>query len=156
MNEETISLTQLNEEQLKELYSFMKPIWYDTYSFLPVIQIDLLLNKYFTFENICKFKENGYEYYSVNGVGVLVVKEQEDSLYIDKLYLLDSERGKNYPQKVFDWLLKRGKSLTLNVNRNNARAVKCYLKNGFKIVKEMQIDLGSGLVNCDYFMKKEI
>lgn len=156
MIEQKVNLTQLNNEQLKSLHAFMTPIWHETYSFLPKRQIDLLLDKYFTFENVLKFKQKGYEYYSVNGVGVLVVLEQEDSLYVDKLYLLPSARGKNYPQKVFEILLERNKPLTLNVNKNNVRAVNCYLKNGFKIISEVTIDLRNGLFNCDYFMKREV
>jgi ribosomal protein S18 acetylase RimI-like enzyme len=131
----------------------MSPIWQETYSFLPKEQVNLLLDKYFSVKNIESFLASGYEYYSVNGEGVLVVLEQEVGLYVDKLYLLPSARGKNLPKKVFEFLLKRGKKLYLNVNKNNKRAINCYLKNGFKITKQEDILLGNGLINCDYVME---
>ena len=149
-------IKKLNKEELNTLYSFMKPIWEDTYSFLPKEQVDLLLDKYFLPKNIENFLASGYEYYSVNREGVLVVLEQEVGLYVDKLYLLPSARGKNLPKKAFEFLLKRGKKLYLNVNKNNKRAINCYLKNGFKITKEEEILVGNGLINCDYVMEKEV
>lgn len=144
----------LTSEELYCLKSFMRPIWQETYCFLPKEQVDLLLDKYFNQDSIEKYLALGYEYYNLFGVGVLVIKENENDVYIDKLYLTKQARGKNYPRKAFEFLDSRGKNLTLNVNRENKRAVSCYLKNGFKIIKEENIDLGNGLVNCDYVMQK--
>ncbi len=156
MQKEKFLILPLGEDKLKRVYNFMRPIWHETYAFLPPKQVDLLLEKYFAYENILRFIEKGYEYYDINGVGVLTVQERKEGLYIDKLYLLPCARGKNYPQKVFEFLSKRKMNMILNVNEKNERAIKCYLKNGFKIIKEEKIELGDGLVNCDYVMEKEV
>lgn len=148
-------IRKLNESELKGLYEYMYPLWMDTYSFLPKNQVKLLLDKYFTYENILQYVKNGYEYYNLNNAGVLVFVEQKDALYVDKLYVLPEMRGKNYPHKAFEFLSKRKKPLILNVNINNKRAVNCYLKNGFKIIKKVDIDLGHGFINSDYIMKRE-
>ena len=153
---EDFVIKKLDDFELKGLYSYMKPIWLETYSFLPVQQVELLLHKYFDYDKVLEFVKNGYEYYALNKDGVLVVQEQEVGLYVDKLYVLPSARGKNYPKRAFDFLSKRGKELYLNVNINNKRAVACYLKNGFKIEKKIDIDLGNGFINSDYIMRKEI
>lgn len=153
----SIKITPLSKEEFGGLYEFMRPLWYETYSsFLPACQIDLLLNKYFSPTNLQKFLNEGYEYYSVNGEGVLVVQPRKVGLYVDKLYILPKARGKNYPKFVFEFLITRGQDLYLNVNVNNARAVNCYLKNGFEIEKREDIDLGNGLVNCDFVMRKKV
>ena len=151
-----ISIKKFNQEDFSSLYDFMRPIWLDTYSFLPIEQVQLLLDKYFSSENLLSFVASGYEYYWIDDCAVLVIKKQDDYVYIDKLYLLPSCRGKGYPTAVFDWLLQFGKPLVLNVNVNNERAVKCYLKNGFKVVEEVVIELGNGLINRDYVMRKEV
>ena len=57
------------------------------------------------------------------------------------------------PREIFQELQKSGKDLTLNVNRANERAVKCYLKNGFQIERETEILLDNGMINCDYEMR---
>ena len=81
--------------------------------------------------------------------------EKQTEIYIDKLYLTPAMRGKNYPASVFAELLKKGKDLTLNVNQNNARAVRCYTKNGFEAEEKQEIQLGRGMANYDYFMRKK-
>ena len=155
--EEKIVLKRMNVEELGGLYEAMRPIWLETYSFLPKEQVELLLNKYFSKKGVEYYLDNGYEYYSLNGAGLLVIKEQKDSLYVDKLYIQPEFRRKGLASNVFQYLIKtRKKALALNVNKNNLPAVSCYLKNGFGIVKEEIIELGNGLVNCDYVMIKEI
>ena len=154
---ETFILRNLTKKEFDELYDAMRPIWLDTYSFLPKKQVELLLDKYFSKQGIKHYLSIGYEYYSINGMGLLVIKEQEDSLYIDKLYIQPNFQKQGLASKVFKYLIKeRKKQLMLNVNKNNLPAVSCYLKNGFKINKEVIIELGNGLVNCDYVMVKEI
>ncbi|MBO4940167.1 MAG: GNAT family N-acetyltransferase [Clostridia bacterium] len=153
-------LTSFTNEDYKNLYAFMRPLWLDTYgAFLPITQIELLLDKYFSESGISHYREEGYEYYAVlddanNKVGVLVYQLRAEGLYIDKLYLVPSARGKGYPKEIFALLQARDKALFLNVNQNNRRAVRCYEKNGFTIVKEERIELGGGMVNVDYVMKK--
>ena len=44
-------------------------------------------------------------------------------------------------------------ALTLNVNRFN-KAIDFYLKNGFKIIKEENIEIGNGFLMEDYVMEK--
>ena len=153
-------LTSFTNEDYKNLHAFMRPLWLDTYgAFLPITQIELLLDKYFSESGILHYREEGYEYYAVlddanNKVGVLVYQLRAEGLYIDKLYLVPSARGKGYPKEIFVLLQAREKALFLNVNQNNRRAVRCYEKNGFTIVKEERIELGGGMVNVDYVMKK--
>ena len=156
MNKEIV-LTKLTEEEYGALYAVMRPIWLDTYSFLPIEQIELLLNKYFSQEGIKLYLSKGYEYYGINGEGLLVICEREDCIYIDKLYVYPQNRGKGLASLTIKYLIaKRKKCLMLNVNRNNLVAVNCYLKNGFKVIKEEVIPLGNGLINYDYVMKKEV
>ena len=78
---EDFVIKKLDDFELKGLYSYMKPIWLETYSFLPVQQVELLLHKYFDYDKVLEFIKNGYEYYALNKDGVLVVQEQEVGLY---------------------------------------------------------------------------
>ena len=73
---------------------------------------------------------------------------------MDKLYLLPNARGKGYPAFVFEQLARFGKDITLNVNQANIRAVRCYKKNGFIINEKVAVQLGHGMVNYDFIMRK--
>ncbi|MBQ8342695.1 MAG: GNAT family N-acetyltransferase [Clostridia bacterium] len=149
-------LTAFSKQDFDGLYAFMRPLWHETYgSILPAKQIDFLLDKYFSKNALNAYRIQGYEYFYVENVGVLVIQERENEVYLDKLYLLPAARGKGYPKKVFAELLKRGKDILLNVNQGNERAVKCYQKNGFIIDEVIDIDLGGGMVNQDYIMRKK-
>ena len=150
-----MTLQEFTEEDFKRLYDFMQPLWEEVYTgiLLPQ-QIKFLLDQYFSPEGIRHYRNLGYQYRKIDDVGVLVFVEKENYVYIDKLYLLPSARGKKYPSFVFNELLRYGKDLMLNVNQQNARAVKCYLKNGFVIERTEDIYLGDGMINCDYIMKK--
>ena len=123
-------LTEFTQQDFDGLYDFMHPIWHETYGdILPSVQIDFLLDKYFSAKGLNAYRMQGYEYFRIDNAGVLVIQERDREICLDKLYLLPAARGKGYPQKVFAELLKRGKDILLNVNQGNQRAVKCYQKN---------------------------
>ena len=150
-----MKLIPFEEDDFERIFSFMQPIWLETYeSVLPKEQIEFLLEKYFSKSALQAFVKNGYRYFKIDEVGVLVYVEREKEVYLDKLYLLPSARGKGYAEFVFAQLLNLEKDILLKVNRANARAVGCYLKNGFEIEKKEEILLGNGMINYDYVMRK--
>ena len=156
-----MQLIEFSDEDFQSLYAVMQPLWKETYgNILPLSQIEFLLQKYFSKDGIRHFRDNGYQYYKIDEegkkIGTLVFVERETETYIDKLYLAPDSRGKGYAAFVFEELVKRGKDLLLNVNQSNARAVHCYLKNGFVVEEKIDIDLGNGMVNCDYVMRKKV
>ena len=149
-------LKTFDEQDFDGLYAFMFPIWHEVYgAILPREQIDFLLDKYFSKTALTAYRARGYEYFHVDTVGVLVIEERENEVYLDKLYLLPTARGKGYPQQVFTELLRRKKDILLNVNQANERAVRCYQKNGFVIDETVEIALGNGMINRDYVMRKK-
>lgn len=150
-----MKLIPFTETDFEGLYEFMKPLWLETYSpILPEKQILFLLNKYFSKEGLAEYRGLGYRYFRIEEAGVLVYVERETDVYMDKLYLLPSARGKGYAAFAFAEMSKLGKPVTLSVNQANTRAMKCYKKNGFSVIKEIAVDLGNGMVNYDYIMQR--
>lgn len=81
-----------------------------------------------------------------------------DTLKLHKLYCQVQTKGKGFGkmllQEVEKAVIKAGKHiLELNVNRNNL-ALGFYLKSGFFIAYEEDIDIGSGYWMNDYVMRK--
>ena len=152
-----MELVSFKNDDYKQLYDFMRPLWLETYSdCIPNHQILYLLDHYFNINSIDEFLKKGYKYYHIYdnvNIGVVVYYEYEDGIYLDKLYILPEFRGKGYPKAIFNLLLNIKNRITLNVNQKNKRAVACYFKEGFKIKEEQIIDLGEGMVNIDYLLE---
>lgn len=80
--------------------------------------------------------------------------------HLHKIYVLPAEQGKNVGKQVLDHIISDIKtagatSLQLNVNRFN-KALHFYEKQGFKIIREEDIDIGEGFFMNDYVMEKKI
>ena len=153
-----MKFVRFDECDYPKLYDWMYPLWQDTYKgIVSKEHIDFMLKENFEEKAIERLRNNGYMYYKLveneKMVGVVVFFITNEETHLDKLYLLPEARGKGYPALVFKNLLTYGKDVTLNVNRNNKRAFKCYTKNGFKIDKIMDIKLSNGMINQDYIMR---
>ncbi|HEU5366140.1 MAG TPA: GNAT family N-acetyltransferase [Hanamia sp.] len=80
--------------------------------------------------------------------------------HLNKLYVVPDEQGKNIGKQILEYVICEIKnaganSLQLNVNRFN-KALHFYQKQGFKIIREEDIDIGSGYFMNDYVMEKKI
>ncbi|MBO5711497.1 MAG: GNAT family N-acetyltransferase, partial [Acholeplasmatales bacterium] len=155
-----MKLVEFKENDYDLLYDYMKPLWIETYEhIIGINQVEFLLDKYFNLNNIKNYIKKGYQYFKIvdEGLtrGVVIYYIDTDYIYLDKLYLPKEERGKGYPNFVFNELLKVKKKIILNVNQANYRALNCYKKNGFEILEEEHINLGNNMINIDYKMIKE-
>lgn len=141
-----------------------KIIWTEHYT--PIIgpgQVAYMLDKFQSESAIEKQIEEGVEYYIIHHenttVGYLSFYKKEDSLFLSKLYVLSTERGKGIGKSAMEYLeLKRKdnmcKSISLTVNKYNTNSIKAYEKMGFKKIKAIVMDIGNGFVMDDYVMKK--
>lgn len=77
--------------------------------------------------------------------------------HLNKIYVLPDQQGKNLGKLMLDFVIndikKSGaKALQLNVNRHN-KAIQFYERQGFQIIREEDIDIGSGYFMNDYVME---
>ena len=141
-----------------------KTIWYDHYS--PIIgkeQVDYMLGKYQTSKAIqSQMEQEGNYYYLIHydfvPVGYIGIIEKNHELFLSKLYILSSERGKGIGHKAIDFLVVRCREIgapyiTLTVNKLNEPSITAYEKLGFEIYGEVVSDIGSGYVMDDYLMR---
>ena len=162
-----ISLRQIKTKQdITVLIPLVETIWREV--FPPVIgeeQTEYMLRNYQSPENIRREIDNGAQYYFVlendYPIGYFAYELQEDCLFISKIYLLQSERGKGIASWLFNWLenqaLEHNRTLLrLRVNRGNSEAVNVYLHKGFIIIKTAVSDIGGGFVMDDYYLEKSI
>ena len=141
-------------------------IWHEHYT--PIIgkdQVNYMVTKFQTSEAMEQQAEEGYEYYVLdhqnNDVGYLAIEKRSDDLFLSKIYLLKTCRGKGFGKVAFNFIEKRAcdlncKSISLTVNKNNINTIKAYEKIGFINTEAIVMDIGNGFVMDDYRMVKSL
>lgn len=150
----------------KEIAELGKVIWTEHYT--PIIgsdQVTYMLDKFQSEKAIEQQVNDGVEYFVIKhqnlSVGYLSFYKKVDSLFLSKLYVLGTKRGKGIGKSAMSFLeLKRQEnkcnSISLTVNKYNSNSIKAYEKMGFKKIDAVVMDIGNGYVMDDYIMKKEI
>lgn len=159
----------VSQEQIKTLASMAEMVWNEWFGhLLSQGQIDYMIEKFQSFNALkLQIQEEGYEYFflNVNGTNVgytgIHVEEKEKKIFLSKIYILKSFRGKKYSNETFEYLEhicqgKGLKSIWLTVNKYNENAIAVYIKKGFKNVRSQVTDIGSGYVMDDYVMEKVV
>lgn len=153
-----IEFKKTNQDDYKNIYDFMKPIWYNTYSFLNTGQVDYLLDKYFNIDNLKVYVKKGliYEDIILNNelIGYLGFYIYKDHLFLDKAYLKLEYQNKGLSKQIFSHLKEYNLPIRLCVNQNNKQAISSYFKNGFIVIEEQVNVLEHGYINLDYILEK--
>ena len=135
--------------------------------FDPIIgraQNDYMLQKFQTVGAIRGQLAHGYQYYFVleagHRVGFLAFYPKEDVMYLSKLYLYKTERGKGYSRRMVDFVAGKAReaglaAIELNVNRDNS-AVRAYEKLGFQMIRAEKNDIGEGFFMDDFVFRLEL
>lgn len=84
-----------------------------------------------------------------------------DTAKLHKIYLLADYQGRGLGSQLLAHVIRRAaeagyRFLRLNVNKENVKAQKAYLRNGFTVVETVKIDIGNGFYMDDYVMEKAL
>lgn len=141
-------------------------IWTEHYT--PIIgknQVDYMLEKFQSAAAMQKQVDDGYAYFMLKEnsrlIGYLAFKEENEELFLSKIYVEASLRGKGYGRKALHFLEEQArekhlKAIRLTVNKYNTKSIDAYLKMGFERTRALVMDIGSGFVMDDYEMKKPV
>ena len=77
---------------------------------------------------------------------------------ISKIYVDIDYRGLSLGTKLLEFTIKKAKkesfrTIWLTVNKYNTNSIKWYEKKGFKIKKEIVMDIGNGYIMDDYLLE---
>ncbi len=141
-------------------------IWWATYpTILSSDQISYMLTMMYSEESLLKQMEIGHTFLlacdndcAVGFASYGVIEGRSYKLH--KLYIQPNRQGKGVGRFLLDYVLdeilrRGGRTLDLNVNRNNP-ATFFYEKLGFNVVREEDVDIGDGYWMNDYVMRKRI
>lgn len=156
-----VANTKAYYSQIAELANI---IWREHY--IPIVgkpQIDYMLDKYQSSIAVEAQVADGFEYflitYEKKPVGYISIKKETESLFLSKIYVLSSYRGKKIGKAAMTFIEEKAKdyqlkSIRLTVNINNTNAIKAYEKLGFVNIGPLVADIGNGFVMDDYQMVK--
>lgn len=139
-------------------------IWHEHYT--PIIgldQVEYMLDKYQSVESMKNQIKRGYSYYIINynsrSVGYLSFNKERNIIFLSKIYVLHSFRGKKIGKTAISFVESIAKEyglskIHLGVNKYNVKAIQTYEKLGFKKVGPSITDIGSGFIMDDFKMEK--
>lgn len=157
---------KITANQASIIHELVHQIYFPTYSaILSHSQIDFMLQNIYSMEALRRTIGCDQDFYIMqdeqrSAIGFMALKQVSATvLRIEKLYLLPSFHGKGCGKQFLSYAESiarrfRLKVLELNVNRNN-NAYFFYLKNGFKVVQEVDIPYYTYVLD-DYIMQKSI
>ncbi|WP_068545242.1 GNAT family N-acetyltransferase [Thalassotalea crassostreae] len=150
-------------EDINTVVNLADVIWHQHYT--PIIgreQVLYMLDKFHTATAVNEqIHEQNFQYYLIqyqgNNVGYLAIQQRKQELFLSKIYLLSSMRGKGIGKQAMEFIKEQAKSLnceaiSLTVNKHNTDTIAAYKKIGFVKTGEAVFDIGNSFVMDDYLM----
>ncbi len=141
-------------------------IWISHYT--PIIgkdQVAYMLEKFQSVKAMQDQIMEGFKYYIItlkgSSVGYIALKPEIDTLFLSKIYVLDTHRGKGIGRDAMAFVENKAhicklKQIRLTVNIHNTKAINVYENMGFHNNGPIVADIGNGFVMDDYEMIKVI
>lgn len=161
-------IISLNKKQLNIIQQLAHKIWPICYaSILSTEQINYMLNQFYSLKNLENLHQNHHKFVVIydgdEALGFASFQHNcnnTNKTKLHKIYVLTQQHQKGLGQKLMDYVIlkaknKQEKAVYLNVNRNNS-ALHFYEKNGFKIIKSEDNEIGNGYLMEDFVMEKNL
>lgn len=158
-----VNLVKAKEEDLHEVIVLAKIIWNEHY--VPIIgqdQVDYMLANIYNIESLQdQLNNKKHVFYLIKDdsetIGFLSINsENQRDYFLHKFYIQTQTSNQGIGTKILNELIQltKAKTLTLTVNRQNHKSINFYFKNGFKIDRVEDFDIGNGYQMNDFVMKK--
>ncbi len=161
-----MNIRQLTKEELRKVQSIAHRTWPTTFAnILSAEQIVYMLNWMYSLEMLESQLDKGHTFLlaeeegkELGFAGFELNYSEGPKAKLHKIYLLPEAQGKGAGKalilEVADRARKAGqKSLLLNVNKYNQKAIDFYSRIGFNEIYKEVIDIGNGYVMDDVVME---
>jgi diamine N-acetyltransferase len=156
----------IHQQQIDIVEALAREIWTEHYT--PIIgrdQVEYMLGAFQSKDAIsAQMETEGYRYFLMEEeggahIGYMAVQSTGDELFLSKIYIKASRRGKGLGKKAIRFLenLASGlhlRTISLTVNKNNRKSIKAYENMGFKNLGPVVQDIGDGFIMDDFKMQK--
>ena len=161
-----VQLRQIAKEELSKLHHIAHQTWPSTFgAILSAEQIAYMLNWMYDLALLESQVEKGHTFVIAEAQGAAIGFAGFELFYkegtkakLHKLYLLPSSHGKGTGKALLQEVASRARAagqqiLTLNVNKDNQKAIDFYRSQGFVETYKEVIDIGNGYVMDDAVME---
>ncbi|MBB6459026.1 GNAT family N-acetyltransferase [Flammeovirga kamogawensis] len=154
------------DQQFLIIEQLAEKIWKAHYT--PIIgaeQVAYMLEKFQSFTAMKLQVQDGLEYYELKYnnvcVGYIGFKNEEENLFLSKVYVDADYRGKSIGKKAIQFVEEQArhrnkKGVRLTVNKYNENSIAVYKKMNFKVIDDVVADIGKGYVMDDYILVKSV
>ena len=156
-----IKLIPAGKGDINAISGLAQKIWNQYYpAIISQQQIDYMLDKMYSQESLKEqMSKKGHLFYFIShnkdNLGFISVnRESGNGWFINKFYIDQTQAHKGIGTSAFQLLLQliQPSKISLTVNRQNFLSINFYFKNGFKIEKVADFDIGNGYVMNDFVM----
>lgn len=155
-----------NEELVFSVSALADEIWHEHFStILTTEQIDYMLEKFLSPEALAEQINNDYEYflfsYEYTFAGFAGIREEDNCLFLSKLYVHKDFRGKKIASYMFQKFveicnMRNLDKIRLTCNRFNKSSLAVYEHLGFQKTAAQVTDIGNGYVMDDYILEYRV
>lgn len=124
-------------------------------------QMDYMMQWMYSADSLAKQMADGAQFfmleYDGNTVGYMSISNDAGNLFLNKFYIDTEYQRLHLGSQALDLALAvfgGAKTMRLQVNRRNFKAINFYFKNGFSIEKAEDFDIGNNYLMEDFVMLK--
>jgi len=164
----SLAIRSASEAEIPALRALAERIWRESYAaLLTPAQIDYMLRWMYAPEAIAREMGEGTIWETAWLDGELIgfhsctLESQAKRLKLNKLYLLPEQQGLGLGQQLLDRVhsvaAQHGaRQVWLQVNKQNARAIRAYERAGYVVERSAVFDIGGGFVMDDFILTRAI
>ncbi len=169
MSAAAIDLLPATPEDSEEIRALAESIWWRVYpAILSPEQIRFMLDWMYAPRQLRSEIASGqvqYQFFQLHGerIGYCAHHPGEDTgeIHLSKFYLATEYHGQGLGSAALQALIAQATSrdahsITLRVNRQNLPALRCYLRNGFHVGRDVVTHIGGGFVMDDHWMRLDL
>lgn len=156
-----IKLRAASEQDLGTITGLARTVWNQHYpGIITQQQIDYMLGRMYSPESLrSQMTEQGHQFFLIllggKETGFLSVSPEDgQTWFLNKFYIDQHVAGQGLGTRALEAIitLLRPSVMRLTVNRQNFKSVNFYFKNGFRIERVADFDIGEGYVMNDFVM----
>lgn len=152
----------ITDREISEVAALAAEIWHQHFTkIIGAEQVRYMVEKFQSYPALKEQLANGYEYFQIFSgdefAGYTGVHEEDNALFLSKLYIKEDCRGRHLSTQAFRFLVNLCKErelskIWLTCNKYNANTLAVYDHMGFQITDEQVADIGNGFVMDDYIL----
>lgn len=164
----SLAIRSASDAEIPVLRALAEKIWRESYAaMLTPGQIDYMLAWMYAPETIASEMREGVIWETASLGGEMIgfhsstFEAETRRVKLNKLYVLPEQQGFGFGQQLLERVhtlaAQRGAShVWLQVNKNNARAIRAYERAGYRVERSAVFDIGGGYVMNDFIMTRAI